>query len=39
MAAVPPLIGFTAKEAAFESLVYLLPDGDDRHPAAAGPVC
>jgi multicomponent Na+:H+ antiporter subunit A len=28
MAAVPPLIGFTAKEAAFESLVYLLPDGD-----------
>ena len=24
----PPLIGFTAKEAAFESLVYLLPDGD-----------
>ena len=29
MAAVPPLIGFTAKEAAFESLVYLLPDGDE----------
>ena len=28
MAAVPPLIGFTAKEAAFESLLYLLPDGD-----------
>lgn len=28
MAAVPPLIGFTAKEAAFESLVYLLPSGD-----------
>ncbi|MFT4165199.1 MAG: Na+/H+ antiporter subunit A, partial [Microlunatus sp.] len=28
MAAVPPLIGFTAKEAAFESLVYLVPDGD-----------
>ena len=28
MAAIPPLIGFTAKEAAFESLVYLLPDGD-----------
>ncbi|HYI56702.1 MAG TPA: Na+/H+ antiporter subunit A [Microlunatus sp.] len=28
MAAIPPLIGFTAKEAAFESLVYLVPDGD-----------
>ena len=28
MAAFPPLIGFTAKEAAFESLTYLLPDGD-----------
>ena len=28
MAAVPPLIGFTAKEAAFESLVYLVPSGD-----------
>ncbi|HEY5786227.1 MAG TPA: hydrogen gas-evolving membrane-bound hydrogenase subunit E, partial [Microlunatus sp.] len=28
MAAVPPMIGFTAKEAAFESLLYLLPDGD-----------
>lgn len=27
MAAVPPLIGFTAKEAAFESLTYLV-DGD-----------
>ena len=26
--AVPPLIGFTAKEAAFESLTYLLADGD-----------
>ena len=28
MAALPPLIGFTAKEAAFESLTYLLPSGD-----------
>ncbi len=28
MAALPPLIGFTAKEAAFESLSYLLPSGD-----------
>lgn len=28
MAALPPLIGFTTKEAAFESLVYLVPEGD-----------
>jgi multicomponent Na+:H+ antiporter subunit A len=30
MAAVPPLIGFTAKEAAFESLVYLMSPGSDQ---------
>ena len=37
MAAVPPTLGFIAKEAGFEALTYLVADGDGTGwPAAAG---